>query len=397
MGTIESGDPNPEEPTYIGTDFESIIPYNESASTSSSFFTNTAPGFLARNSWNVIDAKTMIQYYYDAYIPRYHEHGRNYWIQTYILPRVSNSLPAQYAHFAEASFIAFMVDGIQTYKPEVFQFLAENGFSAEALAFVKEEPCPDGKVKHPLTGQCITLNSINPVEVDCVGSSVSIANNISSIRNNPGLNSEVNELKNNIGTNTNEKGMSIEKLSNGSLQPYNVHTGTSQQTNVSTSADNKVLIGGIHTHPPNQQSGPSPADIYHLIQGNINNINYETDFIFAADGTEYAIVIEDRNKAMTFNSTYPSNLYLNGNNFSGSPEDGPKSINGDFYGIMNLLYNSGYKKPYEYALVTFLKKYDIGISLFVKDKNESSYKKLSLNIATDNNGKITNFEINKCK
>src|SRR5690606_8240758 len=99
---------------------------------------NIAPDYLKKASWSVTDARTMINNYYDAYIPRYHERGRNFWIQTDIMLRVANSLPAQYAHFAEPSFIAFMKDGIQTYKPEVFQFLAENGFSAEALAFAKQ-------------------------------------------------------------------------------------------------------------------------------------------------------------------------------------------------------------------------------------------------------------------
>ncbi len=138
IDALGEGDALPNVPTFVGTDYDAVLEYNESASTNSSFFQYAAPNFLNQSSWSMMSAKTMVLQYYDAYVPRYHDHGRNYIIKTNVIPKIAAGLPAQYQQYAGPAFLAYLLDDIPTNDPEVFEFLAENSFSADALSFAKE-------------------------------------------------------------------------------------------------------------------------------------------------------------------------------------------------------------------------------------------------------------------
>jgi len=116
----------------------------------------------------------------------------------------------------------------------------------------------------------------------------------------------------NLATGKPESGMSIEKITrwNAGTFNYQLGTGTVSNATVATQATGKTIVAGVHTHTGGKVPGPSPQDIYHLMEGYKGNNNYKTDFNIAANGNEYALVVENRANLLAFETAYPSSTNI---------------------------------------------------------------------------------------
>lgn len=87
-----------------------------------------------------------------------------------------------------------------------------------------------------------------------------------------------------------------------------VTNGTSN--NSSTTIDrNTIAIG--HNHPADSYSAPSAADLYSLLDDVGGYPNLTLSFIFAANGSKYALQVSDPAAAAAFLNQYPENANLN--------------------------------------------------------------------------------------
>lgn len=198
-------------------------------------------------------------------------------------------------------------------------------------------------------------------------------------------------------TNAGESGMSITKTANGTYDDLGYVNGTSgNSVIVSTSNPFFNIIAGGHTHPPGKNDGPSPGDIYHLLQGKLGNDNYNTDFVFAANGKQYAITISDKAAALKFLVDYPPSTNLNGADWSGTPND--NSLYSNFLSYERTLRAEGYPQEMweEYGLVYLMSdpKYNMGIKLL--QNVNGIFKELNVNLYRDAAGK-GHFGIKICQ
>lgn len=192
----------------------------------------------------------------------------------------------------------------------------------------------------------------------------------------------------NPATNAYESAMSVTKSGTTYGDLNYVNGNSSTNASLPTSDPNHTVVAGAHTHPPGKMAAPSPKDIYHLIQGNKDNLNYTTDIVLAADGSEYAIVISDRTKALAFLTKYPAATNLNGNAWAGSFSQRQSSYF-IYRAYLSVLGKEGYSQADAniYAMVYMMADldYDMGIKLLKKDNG--TFKQLDTHLYNDTLGK----------
>ena len=72
----------------------------------------------------------------------------------------------------------------------------------------------------------------------------------------------------------------------------------------------KALADG-HNH--NSSTPPSPGDLWTMLEKLVNNLSFETRYIFGQDGSLYALTINSRQAARNFLDKYPRSQYLKPN------------------------------------------------------------------------------------
>ncbi|MGC4232215.1 MAG: hypothetical protein QM594_04485 [Niabella sp.] len=185
-----------------------------------------------------------------------------------------------------------------------------------------------------------------------------------------------------------------------------MQTGNDTSVVIPTSTnDHNGLVATVHTHPEGGYSAPSPVDIYTVIEGMSNNTgnftknSYLGSFVFAADGSAYALTIANPVAAGAFLSTKSSNL-------SGRAWNEESEIDRAFLEAKRF-FEKQYKgldknerkmRVYEEALAVVLDKFKTGVTLMKKEKEEQSFKPVLRKETRlfDNRGKPTKSFVNPC-
>lgn len=160
----------------------------------------------------------------------------------------------------------------------------------------------------------------------------------------------------------------------------------------SASADfAQTTIYGVHTHngKGGGYTGPSVYDIQTLLQANNyfytkygnNKYNLFGIVIFAFDGSEYLISLDDRVQANSFYKDNPNsfNSDMDDNFFSNM------KIYFEFNQIMESLSDEGYSKQdsYDYSMSYILDKYNTGIKIYKKEKDDKNFGEMKTEEESD--------------
>jgi hypothetical protein len=145
----------------------------------------------------------------------------------------------------------------------------------------------------------------------------------------------------------NEAGVSITNNA-GTYGTFNFKTGAHNNVEVLTSAPGQNIRAGIHSHGKGggdtAANSPSPADLFHLLEGHQFNANYLADFVFSHDSTEWALMISDTSLASIFLSTFSRDSTLMGADWDTTkldPGTGFK-VKDLYWGLMKDLYEKGH-------------------------------------------------------
>ncbi|MBK0383563.1 hypothetical protein I5M32_11400 [Pedobacter sp. SD-b] len=175
------------------------------------------------------------------------------------------------------------------------------------------------------------------------------------------------------GSNQNEQYFNMYRNSNGDLEIYCNNDGCVRESgstggNIVYTSDTEVIV---HTHPADGLSAPSATDMYNMYVFRNNSANYSTSYIVAADGTKYAMHIDDVSKMNAFMTNNPGFADAGTNDFDVNTALGAKyrEIKDSF-----LENNNTENQAHEKALAFVLK--ESGISLLKADPNSKEFKKI---------------------
>ena len=192
------------------------------------------------------------------------------------------------------------------------------------------------------------------------------------IMKNFNVNPKLNSLQNLAQTQNFEYGVTISENSNGAYIATDPYTDNlpGQVSIIPPVSGN--YISNAHSHPDGGASPPSIGDLYSDSRNAENYPTFKGSFIYSSDGSVYALVITDRDKALEFLTKYPETTNLTDNRQLFNEE----SLLGKDY---NKIYGNMMKGTYpdysgktqndalETALVYVLEKYNAGISIAKKD------------------------------
>ena len=171
-----------------------------------------------------------------------------------------------------------------------------------------------------------------------------------------------------------ESGFSLGfNTTNGTPTTINGTDPTTNSLQVTTSASNMEVLGSVHTHPPGAVEGPDAGDFYALLKGNGSNADYTIEYIYAGDGTKWALEITNPQAAAAFLSTYPQQTYIDpddpGDFASGSPMLGSETTVNNWFSSVGL--NGGYSQTNgdAFALSYVLSSYNTGVTMLQADAN----------------------------
>lgn len=137
---------------------------------------------------------------------------------------------------------------------------------------------------------------------------------------------------------------------------------------------NGDYIANAHSHSEGGSPPPSPADFYAAMGNAVNYTTFSTSFIYASDGSVYAIMVNNRQNAQNFLANYPrsTNLSANGKEIIGNSTMAIKFneiLNGFVQGRFPNYSGNSQKDGLETALAWVLNKYNSGMSIAKMDDN----------------------------
>ncbi|MDR1504988.1 MAG: hypothetical protein LBT43_21260, partial [Prevotella sp.] len=247
-----------------------------------------------------------------------------------------------------------------------------SGGGTNTDSWVPIKPTPSDKEKKP--GE----------RTDCTEQAAANAKNADAIMNRSDneIKNKANALRSMAKNNSNyEYSTSIGSVNGETFYMANIEEGTG---NYATAGFAQSTIYGLHTHNnKNGYTGPSVADIYTLLQA--NNVLYKKYYdnegynlaggiIFASDGSEYLISIEDRSKANTFYKNQGS-LFTPDSSHNYFQDS---TLKVKFEDIMDNLLTKGYshQNSYDFAMTYILDSYNTGIKISKKEAEEKEFKEL---------------------
>lgn len=133
-------------------------------------------------------------------------------------------------------------------------------------------------------------------------------------------------------------------------------------------------LASAHTHPDHGAAPPSAKDLYNTLSNSKDYLTFLSSFVFSSNGTIYAFVVIDRDKAIAFLNAYP---FANNTTNEGRIFNQKYAVGIDFMDIYNK-YMQGSLPSYsgnsqndgmESALARILGKYNAGITLAKADSN----------------------------
>lgn len=159
----------------------------------------------------------------------------------------------------------------------------------------------------------IRTDTAKPTKIICDSAANARGDKLTRIRDSINANNDVQKVKDSALHSPNEAGVSITNNS-GTYNSFNFKTGGTNSVEVLTSSPGQNIIAGIHSHGKGlgkeAANSPSPADLYHLLEGHQSNSNYIADFNFSHDSTEWALMISDPTAAASFLTSYPADSTL---------------------------------------------------------------------------------------
>lgn len=224
-----------------------------------------------------------------------------------------------------------------------------------------------------------TLPPPPPINVPCSGRSTSTT----SIYNNANISQQISNISSLAASQSLENAMSIGIGPNGQYVASNIVTGTTTNSFPPgfASADT-INIASVHTHPSGGFDAPSPADLFYTINSFLTNPSYNITYAVAADGTVYALYVNNSSALSTFSSLYHSYDNLTGNSFSAG------SILGS---IFDRAYTASrgqgmnYNDAFAAALSVVLNQFDVGITLLKADSS-GNFSPVTMNMMKDITG-----------
>jgi len=232
-------------------------------------------------------------------------------------------------------------------------------------------------------------------------------NNVNTILHTSTISSELNALKQHAINDHYEYGTAI--ISTGTTiiaqDPYSNNDPNDPghfSINIPSIGD---YLASAHSHPSHGAPPPSVRDLYNTLQSSQQYLTFQSSFVFSSNGTIYAFVITDRDKAIEFLATYPfsSNTTNEGRIFNDKSDVGK-----DFLEILDN-YMAGRLPAYsgnsqtdglESGYAYILEKYNSGISL-AKTDGSGNLKALSSTpfeyiIPASGGKKITGYKAQPC-
>ena len=186
-----------------------------------------------------------------------------------------------------------------------------------------------------------------------------------------------------------ESGFGISKNNVGGVYTASpIVTGTSTDFSVTigfdTSDPNYTPSAVVHTHPSGAYANPSAGDIYGLagIYTSVNTIT--TSYVLAADGTTYAMVVNDPTALANFLATYPASANQLKDSFN------PLSPMGGLYqDAYESFRNSGLSIDVAAERANAVVMAEAGINLLKAPANSTDLKQIQGTKVQDSNGNCT--------
>ncbi|MBF0649304.1 hypothetical protein IR083_10775 [Dysgonomonas sp. GY75] len=189
-----------------------------------------------------------------------------------------------------------------------------------------------------------------------------------------------------------EYGMLIDADNEGYINSGGVQKGTSRGINMEIGRN---TVYSVHTHY-NCSIGlasPSALDVYYTINAVGKSDYYEGTVIFACDGSEYYIHVEDYEKA--------EKLYGKKELFAVDSNDDflNSKVQGMYDDIIINLLDQGYSQNYAhiYSMMSLLDGQDSGIKIYIKESASGQFKEIKVDKVYSANGKTYNYKLSKCK
>ncbi len=215
---------------------------------------------------------------------------------------------------------------------------------------------------HPKNNPC--ENAKNPV------------NNANNILNTATISTEMNALKQYAANDHYEYGTAI--INTGTTviaqDPYSNNDPNDPGHVGITVPPVGDYLASAHTHPNHGAAPPSVKDLYNTLGNSKEYLTFQSSFVFSSNGTIYAFVVTDREKAIAFLAAYPlaNNTTNEGRIFNDSSAVGKDFLNIlENYMVGRLPAYSGNSQDdgIESAYASILEKYNSGINLAKIDSN----------------------------
>jgi hypothetical protein len=235
---------------------------------------------------------------------------------------------------------------------------------------------------------------------DCPPSAARNSTAVCSVIDNPTITSapnhnvfsDISQLRRLAATAPNEYSVNI-RFNSDSNQYFtsDIKSGTPTSVGIEYSPFNKTII---HTHGYGQVSVPSPKDVTTMVgmardqkqdQNSDYTTNLESSVIFAKNGTEYVISVDNKNEFETFIYKVDDPEYFLYQYFFISDEDTSNSfISGsmwarDYEEAYNNLLNKGkysQEDAQAHALSYLMDKYNMGLKIAKRENDLSEFKEL---------------------
>lgn len=232
-------------------------------------------------------------------------------------------------------------------------------------------------------------------------------NNVNNVIHASTIASEVKALESHAKNSFTEYGMAIVNAGSSIIaqDPYsNNDPSNPGSVNIVYPTIGDPLVDA-HSHPSHGAAPPSVKDLYSMINTAQTFPTYLGTFIFSFNGTKYAFVITDRNKALAFLATHPfaTNTANEGRIFNDTFEIGKDFLNiyesyrsGTFPSNTGNEQNDGLEAAFSYIL----NKYNAGISIAKTDNagNLKTLKSTSFKHTVPYSGgkKVTAYKAEPC-
>jgi hypothetical protein len=244
----------------------------------------------------------------------------------------------------------------------------------------------------------VRKDTVKPTKVDCPTNEVNRGILLTKIMDSLNKKQQTQEIRDSMTQWKYEAGYSIHwDTTNHDYIPVNYAKGDSNNVAITIYDPAYIIIGGLHDHPIGKDGyapGPSPKDLYHLVNAYLYNPNYRHNFVLGADGTDWALSTGSNATLMQdFKNNYPPDSLLNDTEWSNDYKL-PNAKDGlfDFWLKLTAMINDEFHYPIErsqtYANLLLMKYYlKTGVDLYIKD-NEGKMHKLDILLQRDTNNNI---------